>query len=103
MRKSSPDCADATERARIVFDVIAEREDASVIGVAALARLLCPSGVVMAEVEKSFAELRAMGGADAEGITFAVFRAQLPSVWQWYYEYMLEAVADYDAKQTMKQ
>merc|ERR1719206_469944 len=70
---------------------------------AALARLLCPSGVVMAEVEKSFAELKAMGGADAEGITFAVFRAQLPSVWQWYYEYMLEAVADYDAKQTMKQ
>merc|ERR1719317_1426473 len=100
MRKSSPDCAEG--RARIVFDVIAEREDASVIGVAALARLLCPSGVVMAEVEKSFAELKAMGGADAEGITFAVFRAQLPSVWQWYYEYMLEAVADYDAKTTTR-
>jgi len=100
MRKSSPNCAEG--RARIVFDVIAEREDASVIGVAALARLLCPSGVVMAEVEKSFAELKAMGGADAEGITFAVFRAQLPSVWQWYYEYMLEAVADYDAKTTTR-
>jgi len=100
MRKSSPKCAEG--RARIVFDVIAEREDASVIGVAALARLLCPSGVVMAEVEKSFAELKAMGGADAEGITFAVFRAQLPSVWQWYYEYMLEAVADYDAKTTTR-
>jgi len=100
MHKTSPDCAKG--RARIVFDVIAERENAAVIGVAALARLLCPSGVVMAEVEKSFAELKAMGaeGADAEGITFAVFHAQLPSVWQWYYEYMLEAVADYDATKT---
>jgi len=97
MHKTSPDCAKG--RARIVFDVIAERENAAVIGVAALARLLCPSGVVMAEVEKSFAELKAMGGADAEGITFAVFHAQLPSVWQWYYEYMLEAVADFDSKQ----
>merc|ERR1719373_907539 len=86
MRKSSSDSAEG--RARIVFDVIAEHEDASVIG----------------EVEKSFAELKAMGaeGADAEGITFAVFRAQLPSVWQWYYEYMLEAVADYDAKTTTR-
>jgi len=83
--------------ARIVFDVIAEREDAQVIGVEQLARLLCPSGVVMAEVEKSFAELKAQGGAEAEGITFAVFRAQLPSVWQWYYDYMVEAVAQYDA------
>jgi len=102
MRRATPSDS-AERRARIVFDVIAEREDAQLIDVAQLARLLCPSGVIMAEVEKSFAELKALGGADAEGITFAVFRAQLPSVWQWYYEYMAEAVASHDAQQKQQQ
>ena len=80
-----------------MVDVIAERKDAQQINVEQLERLLCLSGVVMAEVEKSFAELKAMGGDKAEGINFDVFRKQLPSVWQWYYDYMVEAVANHDA------
>jgi len=82
----------AQGRARIVFDVIAERENAQCINKAQLARLLCPSGVVMSEVEKSFAELCS---DSSEGITFAVFLQRLPSVWQWYFEYMAEAVVNF--------
>merc|ERR1712013_122029 len=62
---------------------------------AQLARLLCPSGVVMSEVEKSFAELC---DDKSEGIAFAVFLQRLPSVWQWYFEYMGEAVANFDER-----
>lgn len=85
----------AEGRARIVFDVIAERENAQRIDKAQLARLLCPSGVVMSEVEKSFAELC---DDKSEGIAFAVFLQRLPSVWQWYFEYMAEAVANFDER-----
>merc|ERR1712013_438802 len=85
----------AEGRARIVFDVIAERENAQCIDKAQLARLLCPSGVVMSEVEKSFAELC---DEKAQGIAFAVFLQRLPSVWQWYFEYMAEAVANFDER-----
>ena len=101
MRRTAAAAADEQGpcAARIVFDVIAECEDAQQINMEQLARLLCPSGVVMAEVEKSFAELKAMGGDKAEGIHFDVFRKQLPSVWQWYYDYMVEAVANHDAQQ----
>ena len=51
------------QRVRIAFYLKTEREQ--LIGVAQLARLLCPSGVIMTEVEKSFAELKALDGADA--------------------------------------
>merc|ERR1719317_691388 len=97
MRKSldSALSQSAEGRARIVFDVIAERENAQCIDKAQLARLLCPSGVVMSEVEKSFAELC---DDKSEGIAFAVFLQRLPSVWQWYFEYMAEAVANFDER-----
>jgi hypothetical protein len=97
MRKSldSALSQSAEGRARVVFDVIAERENAQCIDKAQLARLLCPSGVVMSEVEKSFAELC---DDKSEGIAFAVFLQRLPSVWQWYFEYMAEAVANFDER-----
>jgi len=77
------------ERARIVFDVIAGTENAKILSEEHLAKLLCVSGVTVAEVHKSFLEL---SNDKDGGINFETFLKELPSVWNWYYDYMKEAV-----------
>jgi len=71
------------ERARVVFRVITKREGAQWMTRGQLAAVLCPSGVPLAEVERSFAEL-----SSGDGIHFETFYAKLPTVWNWYFEYL---------------
>merc|ERR1712083_728558 len=66
------------ERARIVFQLMTKGRNH--ISKEQLAAVLCPSGVAMAEVESSFAELSSpiFGESATRGILFQTFFNELP-------------------------
>ena len=72
-------------RARIVFDVFAERENAEYIHEEGFKKLLCASGVSAEDAVQQFAGLCSV---DGDGLTFEVFVGEMDSVWEWYYDYM---------------
>merc|ERR1712083_840588 len=80
------------ERARIVFQLMTKGRNH--ISKEQLAAVLCPSGVAMAEVESSFAELSSpiFGERATRGILFQTFFNELPTVWDWYFDYLYESV-----------
>merc|ERR1712083_866549 len=80
------------ERARIVFQLMTKGRNH--ISKEQLAAVLCPSGVAMAEVESSFAELSSpiFGESATRGILFQTFFNELPTVWDWYFDYLYESV-----------
>jgi len=85
--------ASKEHKARTVFRVITKQEDAEWMTQEQLATVLCPSGVGMAEVVNSFNGLSTVNPQDGQrGIHFDTFFAALPSVWDWYFDYMYESV-----------
>merc|ERR1719445_2151826 len=85
--------ASKLERARTVFQVITKRKDARWMTQEQLAAVLCPSGVPMPAVASSFAELSTVDPIDGQrGIEFQTFFSALPTVWDWYFDYIYESV-----------
>jgi len=85
--------ASKVERARTVFHLITKRKDARWMTQEQLAAVLCPSGVPMPEVASSFAELSTVDPVDGQrGIEFETFFSALPTVWDWYFDYIYESV-----------
>merc|ERR1712190_67964 len=89
--------ASKQERARIVFQVITGESTAQSMSQEQLAKVLCPSGVGMPEVVRSFNGLStvnplAIDDNNRRGIHFATFFEALPTVWDWYFDYMYESV-----------
>lgn len=85
--------ASKLERARTVFHLITKRKDARWMTQEQLAAVLCPSGVPLPEVASSFAELSTVDPVDGQrGIEFQTFFSALPTVWDWYFDYIYESV-----------
>merc|ERR1719499_1423423 len=85
--------ASKEQRARTVFRVITNDKDAQWMTQDQLAKVLCPSGVGMAEVVNSFNGLSTVNPQDGQrGIHFDTFFSALPTVWDWYFDYMYESV-----------
>jgi hypothetical protein len=85
--------ASKEHKARTVFRVITKQEDAEWMTQEQLATVLCPSGVGMAEVVNSFNGLSTVNPQDGQrGIHCDTFFSALPSVWDWYFDYMYESV-----------
>jgi len=89
--------ASKQERARIVFQVITGESTAQWMSQEQLAKVLCPSGVGMPEVVRSFNGLStvnplAIDDNNRRGIHFDTFFEALPTVWDWYFDYMYESV-----------
>merc|ERR1719310_1045684 len=81
------------DRARIVFQVITGKMDAEWLSQDHLVKVLCPSGVSLSSIKTSFDELSTVNPMTNEkGIHFETFFKKLPTVWDWYFDYMYDSV-----------
>merc|ERR1711933_589244 len=77
------------DRARIVFQVITGKMDAEWLSQDHLVKVLCPSGVSLSSIKTSFDELSTVNPMTNEkGIHFETFFKKLPTVWDWYFDYI---------------
>merc|ERR1719192_616503 len=86
--------ASKQKRARIVFQVMTGGDAKSQwMSHEQLAAVLGPSGVAMAEIDNSFAELSTVNPLDGQrAIHFGTFFSALPTVWSWYFDYFYESI-----------
>jgi len=94
LKEGDDKTASKEERARTVFQVMTGGDRKTQwMSREQLAAVLCPSGVAMTEVANSFAELSTVNPLDGErAIHFDSFFSALPTVWNWYFEYLYESV-----------
>jgi len=94
LKEGADKTASKEERARTVFQVMTGGDRKTQwMSREQLAAVLCPSGVAMTEVANSFAELSTVNPLDGErAIHFDSFFSALPTVWNWYFEYLYESV-----------
>merc|ERR1712062_181210 len=93
LKEGDQDTATKEERARIVFQVITGRKEAEYLRLHHLVAVLCPSGVSLSEVKASFDELSTVDPlTNQKGVYFETFFQKLPTVWDWYFDYMYESV-----------
>jgi len=86
--------ASKEERARTVFQIMTGGDGKiQWLSYQQLAAVMCPSGVAMTEVDNSFAELSTVNPLDGQrAIHFDTFFSKLPTVWDWYFDYLYESV-----------
>merc|ERR1712038_1839421 len=95
LKEGDQDTATKEERARIVFQVITGRTvaECQYLRLHHLVAVLCPSGVALSEVNNSFDELSTVDPVTKQkGVDFETFFKKLPTVWDWYFDYMYESV-----------
>ena len=77
------------QKARVVFDAIAGKENAKILPASNLKFLLATSGVAESEVDDAMKEMAIDSQTGhTHGLSFEVFYERFPSVWSWYYGYM---------------
>jgi len=86
--------ASKEERARTVFQLMTGGDrKIQWMSYQQLAAVMCPSGVALTEVDNSFAELSTVNPLDGQrAIHFDTFFSKLPTVWDWYFDYLYESV-----------